>query len=80
MNNESEKKFTVACNYEQSQTDHVLVTLCDEILLKLEQEFKVQKVIRGQGFLANNCLHSLHIFADSIARILHIDTQHPVTT
>jgi len=48
-----------------------ILTLCDEIFLKLEQEFKVEKVIGCQSLLAHNSLHRLHVFADSIASILY---------
>jgi len=48
-------------------------TLCNEIFLKFEQEFQIQQVVGGQCLLADNGLHCLHVFADSVACILHSD-------
>lgn len=48
-------------------------TLCNEIFLKFEQEFKIQQVVGSQCLLAYDSLHCLHIFANSVARILHSD-------
>ena len=57
-------------------TKKIIVTLCDEVFLKLEQKFKVQKVIRGQRLLTDDRLHSLHVFADGVASVLHTMITH----
>jgi hypothetical protein len=45
-------------------------TLRNEILLKLLQELKVEKILWSQSLLTDHSLHSLHILTDGIASIL----------
>ena len=52
--------------------------MCDEIFLKLEQEFQVEKVIGSESFLTNDCLHCLHVFANSVAGILLTNNNKPI--
>lgn len=46
------------------------LTLVDEVLLKLLQEFQVEQVLRGERLLPNHCLHGLHVLPDGIAGVL----------
>lgn len=49
-------------------------TLGNKVFLKLGQELQVKQVIRSECLLANNCLHGLDVFSDSVASILRTHT------
>jgi len=53
-------------------TNKKTLTLCNEIFLKLEQEFKIEKVVWRQSFFTDDGLHRLHVFADSVACVLYV--------
>jgi len=47
----------------------LIVTLCNEVLLKLGQELEVQQIVGGQGFLSYDGFHGLHILTDGVTRV-----------
>ena len=48
----------------------VLVSsLRDEVLLEFAQKLQIEKIISGQGFLADDRLHRLHVLANGIAGV-----------
>lgn len=53
-----------------SQGGAGILTLSNEVLLKLLQELQVQEIVRGQGFLTHHGLHGLHVLADGVAGVL----------
>jgi hypothetical protein len=48
-----------------------MITLRDEIFLKLGKELEIQQVIRCEGFFSDYSLHGLHVFSNSVTGILH---------
>lgn len=47
-----------------------VLTLTNEVFLKLLEELEVEQVIRGEGLFSNHSLHGLHILTDGITRVL----------
>ena len=52
----------------------MMITLGNEILLKLLQELQIQQIFRGQSFFSYNSLHGLYIFTDSVTGVLQVCT------
>jgi len=44
-------------------------TLSDEVLFEFAQEFQVEQIVGRQSFLTHHGLHSLHVFANSVAGV-----------
>lgn len=51
-------------------TDVDVLTLRNEVFLKLLEELEVEQVIRGEGLFSDHSLHGLHILTDGITRVL----------
>lgn len=47
-----------------------LLTLSDEVLLKLLEELKVEQIIRGEGLLSHHGLHGLDVLTDGVTGVL----------
>lgn len=58
----------------QRKKENDVLTLSNEILLKLGQELQIKQVLRGQSLLTDDSLHGLDIFTDGIAGVL-VDKQ-----
>lgn len=53
-----------------------ILTLSNEVFLKLLEKLEVEQVIRGQGLFSHHRLHCLDILADGVTGILrHRDMQ-----
>lgn len=61
-------------------TPRARLTLVDEVLLELLQEFQIEQVLRSERLLPHHCLHGLHVFPDGIASILGEGENGPAVT
>ncbi len=41
----------------------LIISLCNEIFLKLSEELEIEKVISREGLLSHHGLHGLHVLA-----------------
>ena len=46
-----------------------MVYLCNEVLLELSKELKVEQVVRGESLLADDRLHGLDVLANGVAGV-----------
>ena len=58
-------------NVERLEDGAVLVVaLRDKVLLELGQKLQIEQIVRSESFFADDGLHGLHVFADSVTGVL----------